>query len=67
MAVNDDGGVFPVPLGTMNITLRDYFAATAMQGCLADPSVQPNDNDGFKALAAWSYGMADVMLAEREK
>ena len=44
------------------MTLRDYFAAKAMQSMLG---VIPAD--GAKALAVASYAMADAMLAERAK
>lgn len=46
------------------MTLRDYFAAKAMQGACADP----NSSTSSKAmLAAWAYGIADAMLAAREE
>lgn len=43
------------------MTLRDYFAAKAMQGMLADPEF------GHEAEVAASlcYAMADAMLKER--
>lgn len=50
-------------------TLRDYFAAKAMQGELAS---QPDYEDiyvtakGVKNLAEWCYKMADAMLKARE-
>ena len=46
------------------MTLRDYFAAKAMQGYLA------NTNDGFDTIeeaANFCYKWADAMLAERDK
>jgi hypothetical protein len=47
------------------MTLRDYFAAKAMQGFMANKSnpmhFQP-END-----ANWAYSIADAMLAVREK
>jgi len=47
------------------MTLRDYFAAKAMQGFMANKSnpmhFQP------EADASWAYSIADAMLAEREK
>jgi len=46
-----------------NITLRDYFAAKALQGLLANAN-----NDGFKAqYARWAYEYADAMLLAREE
>ncbi len=44
------------------MTLRDYFAAKAMQGILADPNV----NMGEYKLAKWAYEMADAMMEARE-
>ena len=44
------------------ITIRDYFAAKAMQGML------PGLNDWNEAgMARLAYEMADAMLAERSK
>jgi hypothetical protein len=48
------------------MTLRDYFAAKAMQGMLANP-VEGNDGMISKRLALWSYEIADAMLEAREK
>ena len=43
------------------MTLRDYFAAKAMQGMLACPgSIRVNDDANF------AYQMADAMLKARE-
>ena len=55
------GGV--VPHGGM--TLRDYFAAKAMQGELASQSPE-NEYTNLDALAALSYRVADAMLKARE-
>lgn len=47
------------------MTLRDYFAAKAMQGFMANKSNPMRfdpDND-----AKWAYMIADAMLAAREK
>jgi hypothetical protein len=47
------------------MTLRDYMAAKAMQGFMANKSnpmrFQPEDD------ANWAYSIADAMLAAREK
>lgn len=52
---------YPYPADGM--TLRDYFAAAALQGMLADANT-----DGTKELfATRAYAMADAMLAERAK
>lgn len=46
------------------MTLRDYFAAKAMQGFCANPNARPTSD---VHLAESAYKMADAMLAEREK
>jgi len=45
------------------MTLRDYFAAKAMQGFIACPNTRGEPND----IAAWCYQMADAMIQERSK
>ncbi len=65
-----DQPAFPMPAHTDQngtrvpmaggMTLRDYFAAKAMQGWAADSGVTT-------AIGAkWAYEMADAMLAARE-
>ncbi|WP_085599722.1 MULTISPECIES: hypothetical protein [unclassified Pseudomonas] len=63
------GPAFPVP-GLQHdddfngMTLRDYFAAKALQGLCADP----NTADAKRAdLVAECYELADAMLAARVK
>jgi len=63
------GPAFPIkgPVMTndwLGMTLRDYFAAKAMQGMLANP-VEGNDGMISKRLALWSYEIADAMLKVR--
>ena len=49
---------------TTGMTLRDYFAAKAMQGVLA--SLQ--EGDDFNARGCrWCYKVADAMLEVREQ
>ena len=71
--MKDSGPAFPqAPIITKNfgtfkekgMSLRDYFAAKAMQGYLFS-CVQAADNP--KMCAQWAYEMADEMLKEREK
>ncbi len=45
------------------MTLRDYFAAKAMQGAAASSVAYSSE----KEAAADAYAMADAMLAERDK
>jgi hypothetical protein len=49
---------------TAGMTLRDYFAAKAMQGLLASP-VQPQS--GADMYAQDAYVIADAMLEARER
>ena len=44
------------------MSLRDYFAAKAMQGWTANPL--PNDSS-IQEVAEWAYRQADAMLAAR--
>ena len=53
------------------MTLRDYFAAKAMQGLIASPRMpSPAAQGGFDVtdvmVADLSYKMADAMLKARE-
>ena len=45
------------------LTKREYFAAMAMQGVLANP----NYNGDYKHLSVVSVKVADALLAELEK
>ena len=50
-------------LGYRGMTLRDYFAAKAMQGILTSTK-DPRNND--KVIVGMAYHIADAMLKERE-
>lgn len=64
---NTGGPAFPIPryergdMYSLGITLRDYLAAKAMQGCIAAGRFQ-----GYASCAADCYAMADAMLKARE-
>ncbi len=49
------------------MSLRDYFAAKAMQGLLAAGRDAQYGCDDMERLAASSYSIADAMLKVREK
>ena len=57
----------------MKLSLRDYFAALAMQGLLADGWCSNLRNDhygeatGERMVAIDAYRMADAMLEQREE
>ena len=63
--INTGGPAFPPsnPGYAHGMTLRDYFAAKAMQGGLAH-NRPAADTAGW---AKWAYQVADAMLAAREK
>jgi hypothetical protein len=67
MIKNDGGPAFPshaydTVFPSSGLTLRDYFAAKAMQGfCMNRGSVL------YKDAAEEAYRMAAAMLAERDK
>ena len=50
--------------GSEGMSLRDYFAAKAMQGDIAACAEKRPDPT---ECAAWAYQMADCMLAARER
>ncbi|MCK6810640.1 hypothetical protein L8R73_13290 [Enterobacter bugandensis] len=65
---------FPVPATEYHgmdsgMTLRDYFAAKAMQGWLAsfsESDAHPSVSGKCDAVAEASYELADAMLKARE-
>jgi hypothetical protein len=60
---NTGGPAFPTHLNlTQGMTLRDYFAAKAMQGLLAG-ALKSSDTS---LIARDCYAMADAMLKARE-
>jgi len=73
--INDGGPAFPCmppqdtvagaatgyPYPDAGMTLRDYFAAKALAGMLADT----NRSGAFEAFARDAYGFADAMLKAR--
>lgn len=65
--LKDGGPAFPVTTtnlrGMYGMTLRDYFAAAALQGMLADKSRGYPHHE----YASDAYSFADAMMAERTK
>ena len=63
--IDDSGPAFPVAdmgqHGAYGMTLRDYFAAKAMQGIVANS----NRDYAWADLAAEAFALADAMLATR--
>jgi hypothetical protein len=67
MTTDTGGPAFPAPAGVAHITdqgmtLRDYFAAQAVQGLLASEVNAP-----LKVFAIRAYAIADAMLEARTK
>ena len=65
--INDGGSAFPMgyhPEGGNNdhfgMTVRDVFAAAALQGNLIEPTASNDD------VAKWAYSLADAMIKARE-
>lgn len=74
--INDGGPAFPVPFdpgATTGMTLRDYFAAMAMQGDWASQKTDSHYYDGstddlyLKNAAKLYYRMADIMIKARSQ
>lgn len=70
---NDGGPAFPVasssaPYRDRGLTLRDYFAAAALTGILANDKFQPDiGRDDIPATSKIAYRVADQMLRFRYK
>ena len=60
-----DGQGNVLPYQKDGMTLRDYFAAKAMQGFASDPN--PAWKNGLDGMAAHAYKLADAMLKARSK
>jgi hypothetical protein len=62
---NTGGPAFSYGTAYAGMTLRDYFAAKAMQGMLAsaDSWINKDEVEGFSAIC---YAIADGMLKARE-
>ena len=63
---NDGGAAFPRKYGAAEagMTLRDYFAAAALQGFCANPDYGSMSS---KKLAAGAYGLSDAMIEVRKE
>jgi len=61
MAVDSDGSVY----GDAGMTLRDYFAAKAMQAYITTRSPDYHGEDGSQVLTQDAFIVADAMLEAR--
>ena len=58
---------FPLPNMNTGMTLRDYFAAKAMQALIASPRGTPDGRDATDTYyAKCAYLVADAMMKARE-
>ncbi len=79
--IKDGGAAFPKPAETImnndgrsgtwlmrndGMSLRDYFAGQSLAGQMASFTNQDNIASP-EQLADWAYGVADAMIARREK
>ena len=66
--INNGGPAFPLkePMSSDSegMTLRDYFAAKALQGWISNPG--PSD-ETLDEVAQWSYRVADAMIKIRSQ
>jgi hypothetical protein len=68
MSKDTGGRAFPQQFDDQDgMTLRDYFAAKAMQGLLSNPSmIDRVDTECLIWIAQRSYEVADAMLEARK-
>jgi hypothetical protein len=72
MSKDNGGPAFPVPNdanvnGQEGMSLRDYFAAAALQGWIASLPADAVMTNREAGVAERCYKLADAMLAERAK
>lgn len=58
------GPAFPTDIGR-GMTMRDYFAAQAMQAQVGNP-LKLGDDEAHRLIAERAYRMADAMLEARK-
>lgn len=72
MSKNDGGPAFPLSSVSLGMSLRDYFAAKAMQALIAGDADYTSDADAGAPMESWgdfaagAYQIADEMLKARE-
>ena len=73
MSTNTGGPAFPNPRWEgwgspqEGMTLRDYFAAKAMQSMVQGRGAANLEQGGYTAVSMMAYRMADAMLKAREQ
>ena len=65
--IDDGGPAFPLndPLKSTGMTLRDYFAAAALQGFISDTSIPASIKVDATLLSRSAFQVADAMLKAR--
>lgn len=67
--INTGGPAFPAGTAWAGMSMRDYFAAKAMQGLLANPKLANENLKHGGAHSGWiedsSWAFADAMLKAR--
>ena len=67
MTKETGGPAFPTGTAYQGMTLRDYFAAKAMQAVIANAMCSEKEAVFYDEVSAISYEMADSMLKAREQ
>jgi len=62
--MDGEGRVLGFSISTDGMSLRDYFAAKAMQAAATNPVGA--EGFTFEERAAWAYAQADAMLEARK-
>ncbi len=73
--IYDGGPAFPCPAtgrlsGDTSVSVRDFFAAKAMQGMLSNPALKRanwGEGEFIDSVVGDAWMAADAMLAERAK
>ncbi len=66
MSINNGDSAFPAATSLQSgMSLRDYFAAKALQGILAQPAARYSPT--YETASEFAYQHADAMLKQRSK
>ncbi len=66
----NDTPAFPINNMHTGMTLRDYFAAKALQSLITEKSIigtSKDHNEYLENISLFSYGIADAMMEARKK
>jgi hypothetical protein len=66
--INDGGSAFPHETShgyDSGMSIRDYFAAAALQGIVSDPSLFVKSKRDVELVSRSAYEFADAMLKAR--